>query len=81
MALPRCEDHGELLRFLRNENLPGYFPFTAGVFPFKREGKDPARMFAGERDPFRPSAPAPATSGSGGGPRNLPGRSRALSLD
>jgi methylmalonyl-CoA mutase len=53
VALPRFTDHGELLRFLRKENLPGYFPFTAGVFPFKREGEDPARMFAGEGDAFR----------------------------
>ena len=53
VALPRFTDHGELLRFLREENLPGYFPFTAGVFPFKREGEDPARMFAGEGGPFR----------------------------
>ena len=53
VALPRYQDHGELLRFLREENLPGYFPFTAGVFPFKREGEDPARMFAGEGDAFR----------------------------
>ncbi len=53
VALPRFTDHGDLLRFLREENLPGYFPFTAGVFPFKREGEDPARMFAGEGDPFR----------------------------
>jgi isobutyryl-CoA mutase len=53
VALPRWTDHGELLRFLREENLPGYFPFTAGVFAFKREGEDPARMFAGEGDPFR----------------------------
>ena len=53
VALPRYTDHGELLRFLREENLPGYFPFTAGVFPFKREEEDPARMFAGEGDPFR----------------------------
>ncbi|MFP5255896.1 MAG: fused isobutyryl-CoA mutase/GTPase IcmF [Acidimicrobiia bacterium] len=53
VALPRFVDHGELLRFLRRENLPGRFPFTAGVFPFKREGEDPARMFAGEGDPFR----------------------------
>ena len=53
VALPRYADDGELLRFLREENLPGYFPFTAGVFPFKREGEDPARMFAGEGDPFR----------------------------
>ncbi|MFC8826909.1 fused isobutyryl-CoA mutase/GTPase IcmF [Streptomyces sp. NPDC057137] len=53
VALPRYVDDGELLRFLRAENLPGYFPFTAGVFPFKRDGEDPARMFAGEGDPFR----------------------------
>jgi methylmalonyl-CoA mutase len=53
VALPRYADQGDLLRFLREENLPGYFPFTAGVFPFKREGEDPARMFAGEGDPFR----------------------------
>ncbi len=53
VALPRFTDHGELLRFLRSENLPGYFPFTAGVFPFKRTGEAPARMFAGEGDPAR----------------------------
>jgi methylmalonyl-CoA mutase len=53
VALPRLDDDGSLLRFLRNENLPGYFPFTAGVFPFKRDGEDPARMFAGEGDAFR----------------------------
>jgi isobutyryl-CoA mutase len=53
VALPRYADQGELLRFLRAENLPGRFPFTAGVFPFKREGEDPARMFAGEGDAFR----------------------------
>ncbi|MGY4101278.1 fused isobutyryl-CoA mutase/GTPase IcmF [Nocardia sp. R16R-3T] len=53
VALPRFTDHGELLRFLRSENLPGRFPFTAGVFPFKRDNEDPARMFAGEGDPFR----------------------------
>lgn len=53
VALPRYTDHGELLRFLRAENLPGRFPYTAGVFPFKRDNEDPARMFAGEGDPFR----------------------------
>ena len=53
VALPRVEDDGELLRWLRAENLPGSFPFTSGVFPFKREGEDPARMFAGEGDAFR----------------------------
>ncbi|NKY89157.1 fused isobutyryl-CoA mutase/GTPase IcmF [Nocardia veterana] len=53
VALPRFTDHGELLRFLRSENLPGRFPFTGGVFAFKRDNEDPARMFAGEGDPFR----------------------------
>ncbi len=53
VALPRFTDHGELVRFWRDENLPGRYPFTAGVFPFKREGEDPARMFAGEGDPAR----------------------------
>jgi methylmalonyl-CoA mutase len=53
VALPRFTDHGELVGFLRRENLPGAFPFTAGVFPFKRDNEDPARMFAGEGDPFR----------------------------
>ncbi|MFB4279088.1 MULTISPECIES: fused isobutyryl-CoA mutase/GTPase IcmF [unclassified Nonomuraea] len=53
VALPRYTDHGDLLRFLRGENLPGMFPFTAGVFPFKRDDEDPTRMFAGEGDPFR----------------------------
>ena len=53
VALPRFTDHGELLRFLTRENLPGRFPFTAGVFPFKRDDEHPARMFAGEGDAFR----------------------------
>jgi methylmalonyl-CoA mutase len=53
VALPRDDDHGALVRFLRSENLPGRFPFTAGVFPFKRAGEAPARMFAGEGDPAR----------------------------
>ncbi len=53
VALPAFDDHATLLRFLRKENLPGYFPFTAGVFSFKRDGEDPARMFAGEGDAFR----------------------------
>ncbi|WSQ13650.1 methylmalonyl-CoA mutase family protein [Streptomyces sp. NBC_01231] len=53
VALPRFTDHGELVGFWRRENLPGHFPFTAGVFPFKRDNEDPARMFAGEGDPFR----------------------------
>ena len=53
VALPRFEDHGEILRWLMLENVPGSFPFTAGVFAFKREGEDPTRMFAGEGDPYR----------------------------
>jgi methylmalonyl-CoA mutase len=53
VALPRFEDHGEILRWLRSENVPGNFPYTAGVFPFKRENEDPTRMFAGEGDAFR----------------------------
>ncbi|MFT7555180.1 MAG: methylmalonyl-CoA mutase, partial [Planctomycetota bacterium] len=53
VALPRYQDHGELLKWLLLENLPGRFPFTAGVFAFKREGEDPTRMFAGEGDAFR----------------------------
>ncbi|MDT8914192.1 fused isobutyryl-CoA mutase/GTPase IcmF [Amycolatopsis sp. PS_44_ISF1] len=53
VALPRYTEPGELLSFLRREHLPGYFPYTAGVFPFKREGEDPARMFAGEGDAQR----------------------------
>ncbi|MCP3866739.1 MAG: methylmalonyl-CoA mutase family protein [Gammaproteobacteria bacterium] len=53
VVLPRYEDHGELLKWLLLENLPGTFPYTAGVFAFKREGEDPTRMFAGEGDAFR----------------------------
>lgn len=53
VSLPKYRDHGQLLSWMRRENLPGFFPYTAGVFPFKREGEDPARMFAGEGDPKR----------------------------
>src|SRR3977135_53564 len=53
VALPGFEDHGEILRWRMRENLPGSFPFTAGVFSIKRENEDPTRMFAGEGDPFR----------------------------
>jgi methylmalonyl-CoA mutase len=53
VALPRTADAGERVRFLREENVPGSFPFTAGVFPFKRESEDPTRMFAGEGGPER----------------------------
>ena len=53
VVLPKYEDAGEILRWRLRENLPGEFPYTAGVFPFKRENEDPTRMFAGEGDPFR----------------------------
>jgi methylmalonyl-CoA mutase len=53
VALPRYGDDGELLRFLRDENLPGRFPFTGGVFAFRHEGEDPTRMFAGEGEAAR----------------------------
>jgi methylmalonyl-CoA mutase len=53
VALPRVSDEGDLLRWIRSENLPGLFPFTGGVFAFKRSDEDPTRMFAGEGDPMR----------------------------
>ncbi|MDP3032459.1 MAG: methylmalonyl-CoA mutase family protein [Rhodocyclaceae bacterium] len=53
VVLPRFGDEGEILRYLMKENVPGSFPFTAGVFAFKRENEDPTRMFAGEGDAFR----------------------------
>jgi len=53
VALPTYEDHGEILKWLMLDNVPGSFPYTAGTFAFKREGEDPTRMFAGEGDPFR----------------------------
>jgi methylmalonyl-CoA mutase len=53
VALPKYEDDGEILRWQLTENVPGSFPFTAGVFAFKRENEDPTRMFAGEGDAFR----------------------------
>ncbi len=53
VAMPRYSDWGDRLRWLRQENVPGEFPYTAGVFPFKRKGEDPTRMFAGEGGPER----------------------------
>jgi isobutyryl-CoA mutase len=53
VALPQYECHGERLKWLLLENVPGSFPYTAGVFAFKRENEDPTRMFAGEGDAFR----------------------------
>ncbi len=53
VVLPRYADHGEVLRWLMRDNVPGSFPYTAGTFAFKRENEDPTRMFAGEGDAFR----------------------------
>jgi isobutyryl-CoA mutase len=53
VALPGYEDHGEILKWLLLDNVPGSFPYSAGTFAFKREGEDPTRMFAGEGDAFR----------------------------
>lgn len=53
ISLPAYEDWGDVLRWLLTENVPGEFPYAAGVFPLKREGEDPARMFAGEGGPER----------------------------
>ena len=53
ISIPRFTDPGEIYRWMRDENVPGRFPYTAGVFPLKRVGEDPTRMFAGEGDPAR----------------------------
>ena len=53
VVLPKYSDWGDILRWQSQENVPGHFPFTAGVFPLKREGEDPTRMFAGEGGPER----------------------------
>ncbi|MFS0690499.1 fused isobutyryl-CoA mutase/GTPase IcmF [Sporosarcina sp. 179-K 8C2 HS] len=53
VSLPKFKDYGEILRWVYKENVPGSFPYTAGVFPFKREGEDPKRQFAGEGTPER----------------------------
>ncbi len=53
VSLPKYQDWGDILTWLLRENAPGFFPFAAGVFPLKRQGEDPARMFAGEGGPER----------------------------
>ncbi|HZH86913.1 MAG TPA: methylmalonyl-CoA mutase family protein [Brumimicrobium sp.] len=53
IALPKYSSWGDILKWLLQENVPGEFPYTAGLFPFKREGEDPTRMFAGEGGPER----------------------------
>jgi isobutyryl-CoA mutase len=56
VALPQYVDHGEVLKWLMLDNVPGSYPYTAGTFAFKREGEDPTRMFAGEGDAFKTNA-------------------------
>jgi isobutyryl-CoA mutase len=53
IAAPTYKSWGELLTFLQKENLPGYYPYTGGVYPYRRTGEDPIRMFAGEGTPER----------------------------
>lgn len=53
ISLPKFQDWGDLIRWKGQENVPGAFPFTAGIYPFKRTGEDPTRMFAGEGGPER----------------------------
>lgn len=53
VAVPKFEAWGEILKWVLTENFPGEFPFAAGIYPFKREGEDPTRMFAGEGGPER----------------------------
>ncbi|HWU53146.1 MAG TPA: methylmalonyl-CoA mutase family protein, partial [Tahibacter sp.] len=53
IAAPKYKSWGELLVFLQKENLPGYYPYTGGVYPYRRSGEDPIRMFAGEGTPER----------------------------
>ncbi|WP_226989349.1 methylmalonyl-CoA mutase family protein, partial [Desulfuromonas sp. TF] len=53
ICLPDYEDFGEIVKWTRRENLPGFFPYTAGLFPFKRTAEDPKRQFAGEGTPER----------------------------
>lgn len=51
--MPKYEGWGDVLQWNLQENVPGKFPFTAGIYPFKRQGEDPTRMFAGEGGPER----------------------------
>jgi methylmalonyl-CoA mutase len=53
VAVPKFEAWGEILYWALSENFPGEFPYAAGIYPFKREGEDPTRMFAGEGGPER----------------------------
>lgn len=53
VVTPRYKSWGDILRWVLQENVPGEFPYTSGIYPFKREGEDPTRMFAGEGGPER----------------------------
>ena len=71
IAAPTYKSWGELLTFLQKENLPGAYPYTGGVYPYRRTGEDPIRMFAGE------GTAASTTSASANRPRACPPRSTA----
>ncbi len=64
ICLPKFVDPGEIYSWLRRENLPGFFPYTGGVFPLKRTGEDPTRMFAGEGGPKETNARFKLLSGN-----------------
>ncbi len=76
IAPPPYQGWGELLTFLQKENLPGSYPYTGGVYPYRRTGEDPIRMFAGEGTPERTNA-ASITSASASRPRACPPPSTA----
>jgi methylmalonyl-CoA mutase len=75
IALPKYEAWGDLLKWMLQENVPGCFPFTSGVFPFKREEEDPTRMFAGEGGPERTNARFHYVS------KNMPARRLSTAFD
>lgn len=75
ISLPKYEAWGDLLKWILTENVPGRFPFTSGVFPFKREGEDPTRMFAGEGAPERTNKRFHYLS------RNLPAKRLSTAFD
>lgn len=75
ISLPKYEAWGDLLKWILTENVPGQFPFTSGVFPFKREGEDPTRMFAGEGGPERTNRRFHYVS------RNLPAKRLSTAFD
>ena len=63
LAVPKFRDWGEILHFLATENLPGSYPYTGGVYPYRREEEDPTRMFAGEGAPGKNQQALPLSGG------------------